>query len=253
MPLPAPGWGAVDASRYGARDVITDLATDLARSPDAIDAAGEPAAIEARSPWSLAWTRLRHDRVAAASAVVLALIVLLAALAPLVAQAVGHPPDEQYRQAGLTPEGLPRGPSAQFPFGTDDLGRGVLVRVAYGARISLIAGVVAGSLAVLVGVVVGLTAGYYGGMLDTVLARLMDVILSFPFVVFAIALVSLVGPSLWVAIGVIAFFSWGSVGRVVRGLTLSLKEKEFVEAAGSLGATTCASCLWTSFSTSSHR
>src|SRR6185437_16807461 len=131
---------------------------------------------------------------------------------------------------------LPRGPSSTFLLGTDDLGRDVLVRIAYGAQTSLLAGVVASTCAVLSGVVVGLTAGYFGGAADTFLSRFMDVVLSFPFLLFAIALVSIVGPSLWISILVIAFFSWASIGRVVRGQTLSLREREFVEAARSLGA-----------------
>src|SRR5207247_4035925 len=136
----------------------------------------------------------------------------------------------------LTPEGLPRGPSSTFLLGTDDLGRDVLVRIAYGAQTSLLVGVLVSLLAVAVGVVVGLTAGYFGGAADTFLSRVMDVILSFPLVLFAIALVSIVGRGLGVTIGVIAFFNWASVGRIVRGQTLSLKEKEYVEAARSLGA-----------------
>jgi peptide/nickel transport system permease protein len=89
---------------------------------------------------------------------------------------------------------------------------------------------------VLVGVVIGLAAGYFGGWVDTVLSRFMDIVLSLPFLVFAIALVSVVGPSLTISIAVIAFFSWASVGRIVRGQTLSLKETEYIEAARSLGA-----------------
>src|SRR5438034_564067 len=116
------------------------------------------------------------------------------------------------------------------------LGRDVLVRVAYGAQISLLAGVAASCVAVLIGVVIGLMAGYFGGAIDTFLARFMDVVLSFPFLLFAIALVSIVGPSLRVEIGIIAFFSWAAVGRIVRGQTLTIKEKEYIEAARSLGA-----------------
>jgi peptide/nickel transport system permease protein len=195
-----------------------------------------PDAIEGRTSWQLAWARLRRDRVAIACIVVIALITLVALLAPVIAHVVGHGPNDQYLESGLSPEGLPRGPSSQFLFGTDDLGRDVLVRVAYGARISLLAGVVAASVAVFIGVVVGLAAGYFGGTIDSFLARFMDVVLSFPFLLFAIALVSIVGPSLRVAIGIIAFFSWAAVGRVVRGQTLSIKEKEYIEAARSLGA-----------------
>lgn len=199
-------------------------------------AQGLPGAIEGRSPWQLAWARLRRDRVAIACAVVIALIVLIAILAPLISLLVGHGPDTQYLDTGLTSEGLPRAPSAHFLFGTDDLGRDVLVRVAYGAQISLLVGVAASSVAVLIGVGIGLIAGYFGGAIDTLLARFMDVVLSFPFLLFAIALVSIVGPSLRVEIGIIAFFSWAAVGRIVRGQTLSIKEKEYIEAARSLGA-----------------
>jgi peptide/nickel transport system permease protein len=193
-------------------------------------------AIEAKSPWRLAWERLRHDRVAMVCAAVIVLIVLVALLAPLIAAAVGHKPAETDQLGGLSPEGLPRGPSWSHLFGTDSLGRDVFIRVVYAARISLLAGVVASTLAVVVGVVVGLLAGYAGGVIDSVLSRTMDVILSFPFLLFGIALVSIVGPSLGVVIGVIAFFSWASVGRIVRGQTISLKEKEYIEAARSLGA-----------------
>jgi peptide/nickel transport system permease protein len=193
-------------------------------------------AIEPKSPGRLAWARLRRDRVAIAAALVIAAIVLVALLAPLIAHAVGHRPDETDQLHGLTPEGLPRGPSWAHLFGTDSLGRDVFIRVLYAARISLLAGVVASTTAVAVGVVVGLIAGYTGGIVDNFLSRTMDVILSFPFLLFGIALVSIVGPSLGVVIGVIAFFSWASVGRIVRGQTISLKEREYIEAARSLGA-----------------
>jgi peptide/nickel transport system permease protein len=167
---------------------------------------------------------------------VIVFMILLALCAPLIADAVGHGPNEQDLIHGLSPDGLPRPPSWNYLFGTDDLGRDVLVRVAYGARISLVVGVVATGFAIVAGVAIGLLAGFYGGVVDTLLGRLMDVVLSLPYLILAIALVALVGHSLWISIGVIAFFSWASVGRVVRGQTLSLREREFVEAARSLGA-----------------
>jgi peptide/nickel transport system permease protein len=197
-------------------------------------AAGET--VQGRSPWQLAWVRLRHDKVAVGSSIVIGVIVLLALCAPLIAHLVGHGPNEQFRTTGLTPEGIPVAPGSTFLFGTDDLGRDVLVRVIYGARISLLVGVVASGLAVVVGVIVGLTAGYFRGPVDSVLSRFMDVVLSLPYLVFAIALVSLLGPSLTISVAVIAFFSWASVGRIVRGQVLSIKEREFVEAARSVGA-----------------
>jgi ABC-type dipeptide/oligopeptide/nickel transport system permease subunit len=196
----------------------------------------EGKAIEGRSPWLLGWQRLRRDRVAMISLVIIVLIVLMAVLAPLATTLTGHPPNEQYRDIGLTPDGLPKGPTSQFWLGTDDLGRDILVRIAYGARVSLLVGVVATSIAVVIGVIVGLAAGFFGGIVDTVLARFVDIALTVPFLLVAIALVSITGPSLTITILVIGFFSWASVARIVRGQVLSLREREFVEAARSLGA-----------------
>jgi peptide/nickel transport system permease protein len=197
----------------------------------------EPVAgIAARGPWRLAWERLRRDRAAIASTAFIVFISLVAICAPLIAHLTGHPPDAQYRETGLSINGIPVGPNRTFLFGTDELGRDVLVRVAYGARISLLVGTVASGLAVLVGIVVGMCAGYFGTAVDTFLSRFMDVILSFPLLLFAIALVTVVGPSLPLSVAIIVFFSWAPVGRVVRGQVLSLREKEFVEAARSIGA-----------------
>ncbi|MFG1905842.1 ABC transporter permease [Kribbella sp. NPDC048928] len=201
-----------------------------------VDVVDEPKAIQGRSPFSLALRRLRKDKVAMISLVVILLIVLMAIFAPVFTALTGHPPNEQYRDIGLTPDGLPRGPNGTFWFGTDDLGRDVLVRIAYGARISLLVGVIATAITVAIGVVLGLAAGFLGGITDTILARLIDVVLSMPFLLVAIALVSVTGPSLSVTVLVIGCFSWASVARIVRGQVLSLREREFVEAARSLGA-----------------
>jgi peptide/nickel transport system permease protein len=179
---------------------------------------------------------LRKDKVAMISLVVIVLIVLMAIFAPVFGAITGHPPNEQYRDIGLTPDGLPRGPNGTFWLGTDDLGRDILVRIAYGARVSLLVGVIATAITVVIGVVLGLAAGFLGGITDTILARLIDVVLSVPFLLVAIALVSITGPSLTVTVMVIGFFSWASVARIVRGQVLSLREREFVEAARSLGA-----------------
>lgn len=192
--------------------------------------------IEGRGPWLLAWQRLRRDKVAMISLAVIVLILLMAIFAPLATTLTGHPVNEQYRTNGLTPDGLPKGPTSEFWLGTDDLGRDILVRIAYGARISLLVGVAATALTVVIGVVVGLAEGFLGGIVDTILARLIDVVLSIPFLLVAIALVSITGPSLSVTVLVIGFFSWASVARIVRGQVLSLREREFVEAARSLGA-----------------
>jgi peptide/nickel transport system permease protein len=201
-----------------------------------VDVLDEPKAIEGRSPFVLAIRRLRKDKVAMISLAVIVLIVLMAIFAPVFTALTGHPPNEQYRDLGLTPDGLPRGPNGTFWLGTDDLGRDILVRIAYGARVSLLVGVVATAITVVIGVVLGLAAGFLGGITDTVLARLIDVVLSVPFLLVAIALVSVTGPSLTVTVLVIGCFSWASVARIVRGQVLSLREREFVEAARSLGA-----------------
>lgn len=200
--------------------------------PEATSGAG----VSARSPWRLSVERLRRDRMAMITAGIIVLIVALAVGAPPISMLVGHPPDMQYRDIGLTPDGLPVPPNGTFWLGTDDLGRDLMVRIAYGARISLVVSVVSTAATVLLGTLVGIAAGYYGGVVDTILSWLIDLILSFPFLLLVIALVSLTGPSLTLLVGVIALFGWSSVARVVRGQTLSLRQREFVEAALSLGA-----------------
>jgi ABC-type dipeptide/oligopeptide/nickel transport system permease subunit len=196
---------------------------------------GATEAIQARSPLALAFERIRHDRMALACSCFIALMVAAAIAAPLIAHLVGHGPDAQYLRTGLTPQGLPRPPTATFLLGTDDLGRDLLVRVVYGARISLLVGITASLSAMTVGVAVGVLAGYFGGITDAILGRFIDIVLSLPFLLFAIALETVVGPSLLISILVIAFFSWAAVARIVRGQTLSIREREFIEAARSIG------------------
>ena len=192
--------------------------------------------IEGRSPWRLAFERLRRDRAAVISLVVIVLILLMAIFAPIFKHLTGHPPNQQYFETGLTQDGLPVAPSGKFWLGTDSVGRDVLVRIAYGARISLLVGVVATFLTVAIGTIVGLAAGYFGKIVDTVLARLIDVMLSIPFLLFAISLASVYHAGLKIVIIVLAIFSWSSVARIVRGQVLSIREREYVEAARSMGA-----------------
>lgn len=192
--------------------------------------------IEGRSPWELAWIRLRNDRVAMGSLGVICLFAIMALCAPLIAAAIGHDYDEPFRETGITPEGLPVGPSSEFWLGTDNLGRDLLVRAVYGAQVSLAVGIASTAVATVLGVGVGLLAGFLGGWVDTMLARFMDIVLSFPFLLVALVLASALGPSVTVMIVVIGFFTFAAMGRIVRGQALSIKEKEYIEAARSLGA-----------------
>jgi peptide/nickel transport system permease protein len=173
------------------------------------------------------------------------LIVACAIGAPVFAVITGHGNMQQFPTIGRTPEGQPVGPNGTFWLGTDDLGRDLLVRIAYGARVSLLVGVVATAVTVAGGTVIGLAAGYFGGLVDTLLARFMDWLLAVPFLLFAISLFSVaqfhpifgfIGPGLPIVIIVLSFFEWASVGRLVRGQVLSIKEKEYIEAARALGA-----------------
>jgi peptide/nickel transport system permease protein len=194
-------------------------------------------AIQGRSQWQLTWRRLRNDRVAIASIGIIILMIIFAILAPLIAHITGHPVDQAYNITGQTADGLPVGPGVHgFWLGTDWVGRDLLVRIAYGARISLFVGLLTTGLATILGVTLGLVAGYFGGIIDGVLARFFDAALAFPYIVLALALASVFGASLLIVIGVITFFSWAGISRIVRGQTLSLKEKEYIEAAKSLGA-----------------
>ena len=196
------------------------------------------AAIQARTPLQLAFARIRSDKVAWVALGMIVFMALLAITAPLIAAVTGHQPEVADTINGTNSFGQGWGPGVKgFILGSDNLGRDILVRIAFGARVSLLVGVLATAMASLVGIVVGLFSGYFGGWIDTILARLMDVVLSLPYVLFALALAAeQQGGSLSLTIFVIAFFSWAAIARIVRGQTLSQKEKEYVEAARAIGA-----------------
>jgi peptide/nickel transport system permease protein len=217
--------------------------------------AGTPGkAIQGRSLWRIGWMRLKRDKVAMAGGVVIILLILMAIFAPLIVDLLGHPPNEFHQDPALLDPALgnlPRGPfggiSKDFLFGLEPLnGRDLFSRVVYGSRISLLIAFVATLLSVAIGTVLGMIAGYFGGWVDTIIARAMDVFLAFPLIVFAIALGGVIpdkafglsGDTLRIAmlIFIIGFFNWGYIARIVRGQTLSLREREFVDAARSLGA-----------------
>ncbi|HSV38465.1 MAG TPA: ABC transporter permease [Nocardioidaceae bacterium] len=212
---------------------------------------GETGAVEGRSLGQIAWRRLKRDKVAIAGLVVLILLLLVAIFAPWIVKAFGHPPDMYFRDQ--------IDPNTQVPTGTfggiswDHLmgvepqnGRDLFSRIVYGSRVSLLIAFLATLLSVVIGVTMGVIAGFVGGWVDGVISRLMDIFLAFPLLVFALALVGVIPDSAFglsgnnlrilILVFVIGFFNWPYIGRIVRGQTLTLREREFVDAARSLGA-----------------
>ena len=224
----------------------------VARDPDSTSEP-EVATVAGRGPWQIAWGRLRRDRVAMAGGVVVVLLILVAIFAPLICKAVGVDPYSGNPDLLDPDTGLPTGGwggmSWDHPLGVEPAsGRDVFARIVYGARVSLFIALLATTLTVVIGVVMGLTGGYFGGVVDSLVSRSMDLMLAFPLLLFAIALLvtlqsvdslfGLSGQALRIAVlvVVIGVFNWAYIGRVVRGQTLSLRTREFVEAARSLGA-----------------
>ncbi|MBW7916862.1 MAG: ABC transporter permease [Trueperaceae bacterium] len=178
--------------------------------------------------------RFAANRAAVVGTVGVLVVVVVSLLAPLLAP---HDPAKQYFD-GLTLEGFPLPPGAPYWFGTDLLGRDLLSRVIYGARVSLLVGVVANGAAVLIGLLVGVAAGYFRGATETVLMRLTDVMTAFPALILAIALAAILRPSLWIVALVIALVNWVWIARAIYAQVLSIGQREFVEAAGALGVGT---------------
>ena len=211
----------------------------------AADSAGKQ--ITARSPMQLFWRRMRRDKVAIVALAFILLLIAIAVLAPAIVWLAGTPGPRTQSSDALDLFGTPTGPSGAHPFGVDRLGRDVFARTVYGARVSLEVALIATGIAVVIGVAVGLVAGFYRGWVDTVLSRLTDVVLAFPILLLGLGLAAacsgadgclggLVQPGLPVVIMVIAIINWTYIARIVRGQVLSLREKEFVEASRSLGA-----------------
>src|SRR4051794_10331343 len=223
---------------------------------------GDDVDIVGRSPWYLAYLRLRRNKLALAFGLLFVLIVLFCLAAPLWANYVAHTgPNENHLTEKINiggkdtfvvaPNGIPIGPGlhAKFLLGADDNGRDVMVRLMYGGRTSIYIGVMAALITTLLAVAVGLVAGYYGGWTDSVLSRTMDVVWAFPVLLLGIALGTAlaagglnIGPlsvpddSLWIPILIIGFVYTPYMARPIRGEVLALREKEFVEASIAQGA-----------------
>ena len=202
--------------------------------------------ISARSPGALFWRRFRNDRVAMVSAGFIVLLILVAIFASVIVSVRGLPSPSAQNPNLTDAFGTPIGPTGAHPFGVDYLGEDVLSRVIYGSRVSLEVGVAGTALAALIGVTLGLLAGYYRGWVDTVISRIADVVLSFPILLFGIGIAAAcavsgclsgtIQPGVETIIAIIVISGWTYIFRITRGQVLSLREKEFVESARSLGA-----------------
>jgi ABC-type dipeptide/oligopeptide/nickel transport system permease subunit len=205
-----------------------------------------PADIAARSPLQLFWRRFRHDRVAVASLAFIGFLIVIALAAPLVINILGLPGPNVQNSSLTDAFGSPLGPSSGHPFGVDELGQDVMSRTIYGARVSLEVGIVGTAISTVIGVLVGTLAGFYRGWVDTLLSRLMDGVLSIPILLLGIGIGAacklrgcvsgIVQPGLDLIIFLISLATWPYMARIVRGLVLSLREREFVEASRALGA-----------------
>jgi peptide/nickel transport system permease protein len=218
--------------------------------PEAVVAAGG-VPVAGRSLGQIAWLRLKRDRVAMSGGILVLFLIAVAIFAPLIVKLLGHPPNE-FHQNLIDPNlqtasGKWGGISSDFLLGVEPVnGRDLFSRMIYGSRISLLIAFLSTLLSVVIGTVLGVVAGYFGGWIDTLISRLMDLFLAFPLLIFAIALGGVIpdqafglsGDALRICllIFIIGFFSWPYIGRIIRGQTLSLREREFVDAARSLGA-----------------
>jgi peptide/nickel transport system permease protein len=202
--------------------------------------------VAAKSPLQLFWRRFRQDRVALAALGFIAFLILIAIAAPLVVDVLGLPGPNTQNPNLTDAFGSPLGPSSAHPFGVDQLGEDVMSRVIYGTRVALIVGVVGTAIATFIGVTLGVMAGFYRGWVDTALSRITDVVLSIPILLLGLGigaacsvrgcLGGAIQPGVRELLFLIAFATWAFIFRIVRGLVLSMREREFVEASRALGA-----------------
>jgi len=196
--------------------------------PGTGDALAGMAEIEGRSLWQDALARLMRNRAAVVAMIILSVVALLALFAPFLSP---HPFDEIYWDRIQAPPDFANG----FWFGTDGNGRDLFVRTLYGARISLMVGILATGVSLLIGVSWGATAGYFGGRIDNVMMRFVDIMYSLPFMFFVILLMVMFGRHIWLIFIALGAVEWLTMARIVRGQTLSVRRREFIEAAHASG------------------
>ncbi len=180
------------------------------------------------SLWSDAWRRLLANKAAVAGGIILLLLIFLAIFAPWIAP---HSYAYQNLELGAQP------PSRDFLLGTDTLGRDLFSRILYGARVSLLVGFVATGVALVIGVSWGIIAGYFGGRVDSVMMRIVDVLYGLPFIIFIILLMVIFGRNIWLLFAAIGAVEWLTMARIVRGQVLTIKNQEYVLAAQAMGVT----------------
>jgi len=181
---------------------------------------------ENSSLWSDAWRRLLANKAAVASGALLLLLIALAILAPWIA-----PHSYSYQNLELGAQA----PFGSFFLGTDTLGRDLFSRILYGARVSLLVGFVATGVALVIGVSWGIVAGYFGGRIDSLMMRIVDVLYGLPFIIFIILLMVIFGRNIWLLFGAIGAVEWLTMARIVRGQVLTIKNQEYVLAAQAMG------------------
>ena len=211
--------------------------------------AEEQKKVEGRSPGQIFRARFRQDKLALVGLGFVVFLVVLALSAGLITSAIARDPNDISQLHEQTNDfGNPRGPNSEFWFGADRNGRDVFARVIHGTRTSIIIALGATMISVLIGVVLGIIAGYFGGAIDTLISRIIDLVLSIPLLFFAVGIAAVCGstkegclggfiePGMLLVTIIVALFSWPYIARIVRGNTLSIREKEFIEAGRAMGA-----------------
>jgi len=178
------------------------------------------------TPAKITWNKLKRNKLAVFGTIILSLLILLSIIAPIISP---------YGRDTVDLLNIESAPTAKHILGTDELGRDIFTRIIYGGQVSLSVGVLATFIQLVIGITLGAIAGYFGGITDKIVMRFVDIIMCFPFMVIAITIASILGPSIWNVMIIIGILGWPKIARIVRAEILSLKEREFIEAAKALG------------------
>lgn len=180
------------------------------------------------SLWKISIKRLLKNKLAVFGMIILGILIITAIFAPVIST---------YDRDQTDLENTYKAPSAKHILGTDQLGRDVLTRLIYGGRVSLSVGLISTTISVIVGVILGASAGYYGKTIDNVIMRIVDIFMCFPFFVIAITMAAIMGPSIWNVMIISGLLNWTQIARIVRAEVMSIRQREFIEAARALGLT----------------